>query len=66
VHPLAVEDLRKHYGQHPAVDGLTFAVPRGSVCGFLGSNGPGKTTTLLGFAAPDGGTSRVDGRVAGR
>ncbi|MGW3364744.1 ATP-binding cassette domain-containing protein [Streptosporangium canum] len=42
-----------------AVDALDLAVPRGSVFGFLGPNGSGKTTTirmLLGLAAPTGGT----------
>ena len=43
---LVVEDLTKRYGRTTAVDGLSFAVPAGSVCGFLGPNGAGKTTTL--------------------
>ena len=53
--PLVVDQLRKRYGRTAAVDGLSFAVPAGSVCGFLGPNGAGKTTTLrilLGLTAP--------------
>ena len=46
MHPLAVEELTKRYGRTAALDGLSFAVPEGSVCGFLGPNGAGKTTTL--------------------
>ena len=43
---LVVEELTKRYGRTTAVEGLSFAVPAGSVCGFLGPNGAGKTTTL--------------------
>jgi ABC-2 type transport system ATP-binding protein len=45
---LAIEarELRKSFGRKDAVSGLTLAVPRGSICGFLGRNGAGKTTTL--------------------
>ncbi|MFI5955481.1 ATP-binding cassette domain-containing protein [Cryptosporangium sp. NPDC051539] len=47
-----------------AVDGLDLAVPTGSVYGFLGPNGSGKTTTirmLLGLARPTAGTARLLG-----
>jgi ABC-2 type transport system ATP-binding protein len=45
---LAVElqGVTKTFGQHVAVDNLTLQVPEGSVYGFLGPNGSGKTTTL--------------------
>lgn len=43
---LAVRDLRKSYGSVQAVDGVSFAVSRGSVFTLLGPNGAGKTTTL--------------------
>jgi len=68
VHALVVEDLTKRYGRTTAVDGLSFAVPRGSVCGFLGPNGAGKTTTLrilLGLAAATSGRAETAGRVSG-
>jgi ABC-2 type transport system ATP-binding protein len=47
-----------------AVDGLDLSVPRGSVYGFLGPNGSGKTTTIrmaLGLVAPTSGTVRLLG-----
>src|SRR5580658_4261042 len=53
-----VHDLHKAYGTRRVVDGLTLAVPRGEICGFLGANGSGKTTTirmLCGLLRPDGG-----------
>jgi ABC-type multidrug transport system ATPase subunit len=53
-----VRDLRKNYGARKVVDGLTLAVTAGEICGFLGANGSGKTTTirmLCGLVKPDGG-----------
>ena len=53
-----VRDLRKNFGTRRVVDGLTLQVERGQICGFLGANGSGKTTTirlLCGLLAPDGG-----------
>ena len=59
-----VRELCKHYGDTVAVDGLSFAVPRGSIYGLLGPNGAGKTTTLEcieGLRPPDGGSISVMG-----
>jgi len=56
-----VEDLRKSYGEHEAVRGITFHIKEGEVFGLLGPNGAGKTTTveiLEGYRERDGG--RVD------
>jgi ABC-type multidrug transport system ATPase subunit len=53
-----VHDIHKTYGTRKVVDGLTLAVPSGEICGFLGANGSGKTTTirmLCGLVKPDGG-----------
>lgn len=61
---LRVAQLTKHFGSRAAVEDLTFEVPRGVVCGFVGPNGSGKTTTirmLLGLAAPTSGTAEVLG-----
>ncbi|MFE2584364.1 ABC transporter ATP-binding protein [Streptomyces sp. NPDC059378] len=58
--------LTKRYrGGQLAVDGLDLTVPAGSVFGFLGPNGSGKTTTirmLMGLIAPTSGTARVLGQ----
>lgn len=57
--------LSKRFGARLAVEGLDLEVPRGSVFGFLGPNGSGKTTTirmLLGLATPSSGTMSVLGR----
>lgn len=59
-----VLDLRKHFGDLRAVDGVTFEVEEGSIFGLLGPNGAGKTTTLrmiYGVLRPDGGIVRVMG-----
>jgi ABC-2 type transport system ATP-binding protein len=53
-----VHDLRKSFGHRLVVDGLSLRVARGEICGFLGANGSGKTTTirmLCGLLRPDGG-----------
>src|SRR6516164_7893411 len=53
-----VHDLRKSFGARAVVDGLSLQVAKGEICGFLGANGSGKTTTirmLCGLLRPDGG-----------
>ena len=57
-------DLVKKFGDTVAVDGISFAVPTGSVLGVLGPNGAGKTTTvrmLTTMSRPTSGTGRVAG-----
>jgi ABC-2 type transport system ATP-binding protein len=54
-----VNKLTKCYGSYTAVNGISFAVPKGKVIGLLGPNGAGKTTTiqmLLGITLHNGGT----------
>ncbi|MFH8727556.1 ABC transporter ATP-binding protein [Streptomyces termitum] len=62
---LVVEGLRKRYGNHLAVDGVSFALPAGGSLAVVGESGSGKTTTvrmLVGLERADGGTVRLDGR----
>jgi ABC-2 type transport system ATP-binding protein len=62
---LEVKNLVKEYGTFRAVDGISFAVPRGKVIGFLGPNGAGKTTTiqmLLGITLPSAGAISYFGK----
>jgi ABC-type multidrug transport system ATPase subunit len=59
---IQTEGLTKRLGDAAVVDKLDLAVPRGSVYGFLGPNGSGKTTTirmLLGLIWPTAGSYRV-------
>jgi ABC-2 type transport system ATP-binding protein len=65
--PLAlieVQGLTRFYADRPAIQDLTFSVPRGQVLGFLGPNGAGKSTTmriLTGYLGPSSGTASVAG-----
>jgi ABC-2 type transport system ATP-binding protein len=59
-----VQDLTKSYGDRPAVDRITFSVPRGEILGFLGPNGAGKSTTmriLTGYLSATSGSASVAG-----
>lgn len=58
--------LRKAFGHRDAVAGIDLAVPTGSVYGFLGPNGSGKTTTirmLLGLISPSDGECELLGQA---
>lgn len=62
-----IESICKTYGTLKAVDALSLTVPRGTVYGFIGPNGSGKTTTLrmiLRIIHPDSGHIRVLGEDA--
>ncbi|CAB4370502.1 MAG: ATP-binding cassette domain-containing protein [Actinobacteria bacterium] len=59
---ISVRDLSKKYGDRMAVSHINFDVPLGAVCGFVGPNGSGKTTTmrmLLGLISHTGGSGQV-------
>ena len=43
---IEVSDLRKQYGNHEAVKGISFSVKKGALFAFLGTNGAGKSTTI--------------------
>lgn len=64
----AFEGVTKSYGSMRALDGITFSVPEGSVCGLLGPNGSGKTTALrilLGLSRPNSGSTNLLGDHGG-
>ena len=61
---IVLEEITKTFGKTLAVDRLSLAVPRGSVYGFIGPNGSGKTTTLrmiMNIIYPDAGEICVFG-----
>jgi lipooligosaccharide transport system ATP-binding protein len=62
--PLAIRDVRKSFGEHEVVRGISLELAAGECFGLLGPNGAGKTTTLrlcLGLTAPDSGTITLAG-----
>jgi ABC-2 type transport system ATP-binding protein len=62
---LELDGLTRRYGNRTALDGLSFAVGRGELLGFVGPNGAGKTTAMrivLGVLEPDAGEVRFEGR----
>ncbi|TMK68819.1 MAG: ABC transporter ATP-binding protein [Actinobacteria bacterium] len=66
---MVVRDLRKSYGTHEAVRGVSFEIAAGEVFGLLGPNGAGKTTTveiLEGYRRRDGGDVSVLGHDPAR
>ena len=68
-HAIVVRDLTRKFGSFVAVDGISFAVQRGEIFGFLGANGAGKSTTIrmmCGLLKPTSGTAVVDGVDVGR
>ena len=61
---IKVENLTKKYGNHLAVNKLSFEVQKGQIYGFLGPNGAGKTTTMnmmTGYLAATSGTVTING-----
>lgn len=64
---LELQGLARRYGDHLAVDDVSFTVPEGAMVGFVGGNGAGKTTTMrmiMGVLAPTAGEVRWQGRSA--
>src|SRR4051794_28278925 len=61
---ISITDLSKQYPGIRALDGLSLEVPEGSIYGFLGANGAGKTTALkilAGLSRPTSGTASIAG-----
>ncbi len=70
MHIIELDHITKTFGKTRAVDGLSLGVPAGSIYGFIGPNGSGKTTTLriiMGILYPDhGGVSVLTDGKPGR
>jgi len=64
-HPLLkLDDVAKRFGSRDVLKGVSFQVPAGSITGFIGVNGAGKSTTLkcvMGILEPDGGRMTLFG-----
>lgn len=61
---IEVSNLVKRYGDHTAVDHLSFQIEKGKIYGFLGPNGAGKSTTMnmiTGYIASTEGKVLIDG-----
>lgn len=61
---IEVKNLVKKYGDHTAVDHLSFQIEKGKIYGFLGPNGAGKSTTMnmiTGYIASTEGSVSIDG-----
>ncbi len=61
---IEVKHLTKQYGDHIAVDDLSFTIEKGKIYGFLGPNGAGKSTTMniiTGCLAATSGSITIDG-----
>ena len=61
---IEISNLSKRYGNHVAVDNISFKVDKGEILGFLGPNGAGKSTTmniLTGYISYTDGSVKVDG-----
>jgi len=62
---LEIKNIRKSYGAKDALKDVSFNVPPGSIVGFIGDNGAGKSTTFkiaLGHISKDAGTVKVFGQ----
>ena len=63
---LQITDLYKGFGDKEVLKGLSLSIPEGSIFGFVGKNGSGKTTTtklILGLMAADGGQIQIGGET---
>lgn len=59
---LEIQNVTKSFGQLIAVNNLSLSVPKGSIYGFIGPNGSGKTTTIrmiMSILYPDSGTIKI-------
>ncbi|WP_423188451.1 ABC transporter ATP-binding protein [Alkalibacterium sp. f15] len=63
---LEISHLKKAFGKQPVLEDVSFSVEKGSIFGFIGKNGTGKTTTMnivLGLLKAESGEVKVNGEV---
>ena len=63
---MVIQNLRKSYGSHLVLDGISFTVNQGEIFALLGKNGAGKTTALEcmeGMLSYEGGSISVKGKI---
>ena len=66
MHSIEIQNISKSFSGFKAVDDLSLSVPKGSIYGFIGPNGSGKTTTIrmiMNIFYPDHGEILIDGEV---
>ena len=66
MYTIELENITKTFGKHKAVDDLSLKVPKGSIYGFIGPNGSGKTTTIrmiMNILYPDNGIIKLFGNM---
>lgn len=64
MYTIEIKNITKTFDKHKAVDDLSLSVPEGSIYGFIGPNGSGKTTTIrmiMNILYPDSGTIKLFG-----
>lgn len=62
---IEVNELSKYYGKIKAIDNISFSIKKGEICGILGPNGSGKTTTIKSICnliIPDSGEIKIFGQ----
>jgi len=62
---IEIRNLTKNFGEKQALQGLNMTVPQGSIYGFIGENGSGKSTTekiICGLIHPSGGSIKLYGK----
>ncbi|HSH35606.1 ABC transporter ATP-binding protein, partial [Schnuerera sp.] len=62
---IEVINLSKYYGNLKAIDNISFKIEKGKICGILGPNGSGKTTTIKSICnliIPDNGSIKIFGK----
>ena len=66
---IQVQQLWKHYGPKPVLNGISFAAEKNTIVGFIGKNGAGKSTAMnimVGYLAPDAGSVLICGEDVAR